>query len=62
MLDGDPEPVPQPEEGVTYADKITAEDRHLHPERESAAAIALRIRALTPHIGAYLELPRRRWA
>ncbi len=57
VLDRDPEPVPQPEEGVTYADKITAEDRHLHPERDSAAAIALRIRALTPHIGAYLELP-----
>ena len=57
VLDEDPEAVPQPEDGVTYADKITPEDRHLHPERESAAALARRIRALTPHIGAYLELP-----
>lgn len=57
VLDEDPSPVPQPQDGVTYADKITAEDRELHPERERAAAVALRIRALTPHIGAYLELP-----
>jgi methionyl-tRNA formyltransferase len=57
VLDEDPEAVPQPEDGVTYADKITPEDRHLHPERESAAALALRVRALTPQIGAYLELP-----
>jgi methionyl-tRNA formyltransferase len=56
VLDRNPEPVPQPEEGITYADKITPEDRQLHPERESATAIALRIRALTPHIGAFLEL------
>ena len=57
VLDTDPEPVPQLEDGVTYADKITPEDRHLRPEQDSAAALALRIRALTPHIGAYLELP-----
>jgi methionyl-tRNA formyltransferase len=57
VLDDAPEPVPQPEDGVTYADKITPEDRRLDPEHESAAALALRVRALTPHIGAYLELP-----
>jgi methionyl-tRNA formyltransferase len=57
VLDEDPEAVPQPEDGVTYADKITPEDRRLHPERESAAALARRVRALTPQIGAYLELP-----
>ena len=57
VLDSGPEPVPQPEDGVTYADKITPEDRHLQPDRDSAVALALRIRALTPHIGAYLELP-----
>jgi methionyl-tRNA formyltransferase len=57
VLDDGPEPVAQPEDGVTYADKITPEDRRLDPEHESAAALALRVRALTPHIGAYLELP-----
>jgi methionyl-tRNA formyltransferase len=57
VLDEDPEPVPQPEDGVTYAEKITPEDRHLHPETESATALARRIRALTPHVGSYLELP-----
>jgi methionyl-tRNA formyltransferase len=45
----------QPEEGVTYAEKITAEDRRLDPG-QSAAQQALRVRALSPHIGAYLEL------
>jgi methionyl-tRNA formyltransferase len=57
VLDQDPEPVPQSEDGVTYAEKITPEDRHLQPEHESATALARRIRALTPHVGAYLELP-----
>ena len=57
VLDEDPEPLPQPEEGVTYAEKITPDDRRLRPDQESAEAIARRIRALTPHIGAYLELP-----
>lgn len=57
-LDTDPPCVEQPEEGasVTYAEKITAEDRRLHPER-SAQELADRVRALTPHIGAWLELP-----
>ena len=44
-------PVPQPEEGVSLAPKITAEDRALdlaHP----AAELARRVRALAPHIGA----------
>jgi methionyl-tRNA formyltransferase len=57
VLDEDPEPVPQPEEGVTYAEKIAPEDRLLRPDQESAESLARRIRALTPHIGAYLELP-----
>jgi methionyl-tRNA formyltransferase len=41
---------------VTYAEKLTAEDRRLKPS-EPAAAQALRVRALSPHIGAYLEQP-----
>lgn len=42
---------PQPEEGVTIAPKITAEDRVLDLGRP-AAELARRIRALSPHIGA----------
>ena len=57
VLDDNPEPVPQAEDGVTYADKITPEDRRLDPDHESAAALVRRVRALTPQIGAYLELP-----
>ena len=44
----------QPEEGVTYADKIEREDRRLDPAR-SAAELERRVRALHPHIGAWLE-------
>jgi methionyl-tRNA formyltransferase len=46
----------QDEAEVTYAEKITAADRLLDPS-EPAAARARRIRALSPHIGAYLERP-----
>jgi methionyl-tRNA formyltransferase len=46
----------QDEQGVTYAEKITAEDRRLDPAAP-AAELARRVRALSPHIGAYLELP-----
>jgi methionyl-tRNA formyltransferase len=45
----------QDEAEVTYAEKITAEDRRLDPTRP-AADLAATVRALTPHIGAYLEL------
>jgi methionyl-tRNA formyltransferase len=48
---------PQPEDGVTYAEKIRPEDRQLdltHPE-----AAANRVRALSPHIGARAELEGR---
>jgi methionyl-tRNA formyltransferase len=47
---------PQPEEGVTYADKITAEDRTLDPQRP-AAELERTVRALTPHVGARIALP-----
>ena len=46
---------PQPEEGVTYAEKIGPADRELdwgRPPRE----LLNRIRALSPHIGARAEL------
>ena len=40
---------------ATYAEKIGAEDRRLDPA-QSAADLAAKVRALTPHIGAFLEL------
>jgi methionyl-tRNA formyltransferase len=44
---------PQPEEGVTYAEKIGPEDRELDPAAP-ARELANRVRALSPHIGARL--------
>jgi methionyl-tRNA formyltransferase len=49
----DPHFTPQPDEGVTYAEKITPEDRVLDPERP-ARELVDRVRALSPHIGARL--------
>jgi len=40
---------------ATYAEKIAPADRRLDPARP-AAELERRVRALTPHIGAYLEL------
>ncbi len=48
----------QPDVGVTYADKISAEDRRLDPALP-AAQLERRVRALTPHVGAFIELPWR---
>ncbi|MBA3370718.1 MAG: methionyl-tRNA formyltransferase [Thermoleophilaceae bacterium] len=47
----------QPEDGVTIAPKIEAGDRMLDPRREGARQLELRVRALTPHVGASIELP-----
>ena len=44
---------PQPEEGVTYAEKIGPEDRELDPSAP-AQELVNRVRALSPHIGARL--------
>jgi methionyl-tRNA formyltransferase len=46
---------PQDDEMATYAEKITAADRRLDPARP-AIELERQVRALTPHIGAYLEL------
>jgi methionyl-tRNA formyltransferase len=46
----------QPDTGVTYAEKIRPEDRRLDPE-QGADLLERRVRALTPHIGAYVDLP-----
>jgi methionyl-tRNA formyltransferase len=51
----DPEFTPQPEQGVTYADKITAADRDLDWSRPTQELLN-HIRALSPHIGARGEL------
>ena len=55
-LDTSPPFVEQPEEGVTIAAKIEAADRALDPSLE-AVANERRVRALTPHVGAYVLLP-----
>jgi methionyl-tRNA formyltransferase len=46
--------VEQGEDGTTYAEKIAPEERRLDPARP-ATDLARLVRALTPHIGAYLE-------
>ena len=55
-LDESPAFREQPEDGVTIAAKIEAGDRALDPARE-AAFLERRVRALTPHIGAFALLP-----
>jgi methionyl-tRNA formyltransferase len=49
----DPHFTPQPEDGVTYAEKISAADRVLDPGAP-AQELVDRVRALSPHIGARL--------
>ncbi len=55
-LDESPAFVEQDETGVTYAEKLTAQDRRLDLALP-AADLARRVRALSPHIGAYIEQP-----
>ena len=50
--------VEQPEDGVTYAERITAEDRTLDPEAPPAVNERI-VRALHPHIGARVAARRR---
>src|SRR5690606_37781983 len=45
----------QDEAGATYAEKIDPDERRLDPARP-AAELAAAVRALTPHVGAYIEL------
>lgn len=49
----DPRFTPQPTDGVTYAEKITREDRVLDLSRPAHESVN-RVRALSPHIGARL--------
>jgi methionyl-tRNA formyltransferase len=54
-LDERPRFVEQPDQGVTYAEKIVASDRLLDPARP-AVELERVVRALSPHIGARLDL------
>jgi methionyl-tRNA formyltransferase len=54
-LDERPPFVEQPEEGVVYAEKITAADRTLDPDAPAEVTVRI-VRALHPHIGARLPL------
>jgi len=54
----DPSFEPQPDDGATYAEKITAADREL--DLSDPFDAARRVRALSPHIGARAELDGRR--
>src|SRR4051812_18753546 len=56
VLETHPASEPQPEDGVTYADKLTAEDRTLDLARAPEENVRI-IRALHPHIGARIALP-----
>jgi len=53
-LDEQPRCRDQDDAEATYAEKITPEDRRLDPS-QPAADLARRVRALTPHIGAFIE-------
>jgi methionyl-tRNA formyltransferase len=54
----DPGFEPQPDEGVTYAEKITAADREL--DLNDPLDAWRRVRALSPHIGAWTTMHGRR--
>jgi methionyl-tRNA formyltransferase len=54
-LDESPPCTEQDDAAATYAEKIRPEDRRLDPSLP-AAELERRVRALTPHIGAYAEL------
>jgi methionyl-tRNA formyltransferase len=53
LAQDEPQFEPQPEAGVTYAEKIRPEDRVLDPDAP-APELVDRVRALSPHIGARL--------
>ena len=58
VLGGNAEFRPQPEEGATYAERLTAADRRLDWSRPPEELLN-RIRALSPHIGARGEVDGR---
>jgi methionyl-tRNA formyltransferase len=54
-LDENPPCAEQEESGVTYAEKIGPEDRRLDPARP-ADELERSVRALAPHVGAFVEV------
>lgn len=50
----------QDDSAATYAEKIGPDDRYLDPTRP-ARELAAQVRALTPHVGAHLELDGGEW-
>jgi methionyl-tRNA formyltransferase len=58
VLDTPPECVEQPSAGVTIAPKIGPDDRRLDPEERTATELERRVRALRPHVGTWLALPK----
>jgi methionyl-tRNA formyltransferase len=59
-LDESPPWADQPEDGVTYAERITADDRTLDPEAPPEVNERV-VRALHPHIGARIRLHDGSW-
>lgn len=55
LAEGDLELAEQDDEAATYAEKIDPGERRLDPGRP-AGELARVVRALTPHVGAYLEI------
>ena len=55
LAEASPTFAPQAAEGVSYAEKITSDDRRLDLD-DDAVALVRRVRALSPHIGARVEL------
>lgn len=55
-LDEQPGCVEQEEAAASYAEKLAKNDRRLDPS-QTAEEQARRVRALSPHVGAYLEQP-----
>ncbi|HEX2161863.1 MAG TPA: methionyl-tRNA formyltransferase [Thermoleophilaceae bacterium] len=53
-LDTGAAPRPQGDEGVSYAEKIDRDERLLDPALD-ASTLERRVRALTPHVGAFVE-------
>jgi methionyl-tRNA formyltransferase len=57
-IDNRPDCAPQPEDGVTYADKIESDERRLDPAA-GPQTLVRKVRALNPHVGTWIELPGR---
>jgi methionyl-tRNA formyltransferase len=55
-LDDHPDCHPQPAEGITLADKIDGDDRHLDPASTTEHVVNT-VRALNPHVGTWIDLP-----